>query len=127
MKPFIFTKCGMVWNEKGEIRRTLLEIRRECEDSLRRLQVEAIDLYQIHWPVEDQDIEEGWSTMADLKHEGKVRNIGVSNFTVAQMERAGDRPDRLTPAALLADQSRGRNRDSALLPRSHDRRHQLLA
>src|SRR5579864_2589614 len=72
VKPFIFTKCGMVWNEKRDVKRTLLEIRRECEDSLRRLQVERIDLYQIHWPVEDEDIEEGWSTMADLKKEGKV-------------------------------------------------------
>ncbi len=51
VKPFIFTKCGIVWNEKREIRRTLTEIRREIEDSLRRLQVEVIDLYQIHWPV----------------------------------------------------------------------------
>ena len=87
VKPFIFTKCGMVWDEKGEVRRTLLEIRRECEDSLRRLQVEHIDLYQIHWPFEDQDIEEGWSTMAELKQEGKVRHIGVSNFSVSQMHR----------------------------------------
>jgi aryl-alcohol dehydrogenase-like predicted oxidoreductase len=87
IKPFIFTKSGMVWNEKREIKRTLLQIRREVEDSLRRLQVERIDLYQIHWPVEDQDIEEGWRTMADLKREGKVRHIGVSNFSVSQMER----------------------------------------
>lgn len=87
VKPFIFTKCGQVWNEKREVRRTLLEIRREVEDSLRRLQVETIDLYQIHWPVEDKDIEEGWSTMADLQREGKVQNIGVSNFSVAQMRR----------------------------------------
>jgi aryl-alcohol dehydrogenase-like predicted oxidoreductase len=87
VKPFVFTKSGMVWNEKREIKRTLLEIRREVEDSLRRLQVERIDLYQIHWPVEDKDIEEGWSTMADLKREGKVRHIGVSNFSVSQMER----------------------------------------
>jgi aryl-alcohol dehydrogenase-like predicted oxidoreductase len=87
VKPFIFTKCGMVWNEKREIKRTLLEIRREVEDSLRRLQVEAIDLYQIHWPVEDKDIEEGWTTMAELKKEGKVRHIGVSNFSPQQMER----------------------------------------
>jgi len=86
VKPFIFTKSGMVWNEKG-IKRTLLEIRREVEDSLRRLQVERIDLYQVHWPVEDKDIEEGWSTMASLKREGKVRHIGVSNFSVSQMER----------------------------------------
>jgi aryl-alcohol dehydrogenase-like predicted oxidoreductase len=87
VKPFIFTKCGMVWDEKGEIKRTLLQIRREVEDSLRRLQVEAIDLYQIHWPVEDKDIEEAWTTMADLLREGKVRHIGVSNFSVEQMKR----------------------------------------
>jgi aryl-alcohol dehydrogenase-like predicted oxidoreductase len=87
VKPFIFTKSGMVWDEKRVVRRTLLEIRREVEDSLRRLQVDAIDLYQIHWPVEDQDIEEGWTAMAELKREGKVRHIGVSNFSVEQMER----------------------------------------
>ncbi len=87
VKPFIFTKCGMVWNEKREITRTLLQIRREVEESLRRLQVEAIDLYQIHWPVEDKDLEQAWTTMAALKQEGKVRFIGVSNFSVAQMQR----------------------------------------
>ena len=87
VKPFVFTKCGMVWNEKKEIKRTLREIRRECEESLRRLQVERIDLYQIHWPVEDRDVEEAWSTMAALQKEGKVRHIGVSNFSVEQMER----------------------------------------
>jgi aryl-alcohol dehydrogenase-like predicted oxidoreductase len=87
VKPFIFTKCGMVWNEKREIKRTLLEIRREVEQSLLRLQVQAIDLYQIHWPIEDQDIEAGWTTMAELQREGKVRYIGVSNFSVSQMER----------------------------------------
>ena len=86
-KPFIFTKSGMIWNEKREITRNLLQIRREVEASLRRLHVETIDLYQIHWPVEEVDIEEGWSTMAALKKEGKVRNIGVSNFSVEQMER----------------------------------------
>ncbi len=87
VKPFIFTKCGMVWNQQREIKRTLLEIRREVEDSLRRLQVDAIDLYQIHWPIEDQDIEAGWTTMAELKREGKVKFIGVSNFSVAQIQR----------------------------------------
>jgi aryl-alcohol dehydrogenase-like predicted oxidoreductase len=87
VKPFLFTKCGMVWDEKREIKRTLLEIRREVEDSLRRLQAEAIDLYQIHWPVEDKDLEEAWTTMAALKQEGKVRFIGVSNFSIAQMQR----------------------------------------
>jgi aryl-alcohol dehydrogenase-like predicted oxidoreductase len=87
VKPFIFTKCGMVWNQQREIKRTLLEIRREVEDSLRRLQVDAIDLYQIHWPIEDQDIEAGWTAMAELQHEGKVKFIGVSNFSVAQIQR----------------------------------------
>jgi aryl-alcohol dehydrogenase-like predicted oxidoreductase len=87
-KPYIFTKCAMRWDNKGEIYHSLKEIRLEIEDSLRRLQVETIDLYQIHWPNPDSDIEEGWSTMADLQREGKVRWIGVSNFSVAQMERA---------------------------------------
>jgi len=63
-------------------------IRREVEDSLRRLQVDVIDLYQIHWPNPDEDIEEGWSTLAALKAEGKVRHIGVSNFNVNQLRRA---------------------------------------
>jgi aryl-alcohol dehydrogenase-like predicted oxidoreductase len=89
VKPFIFTKCGMVWNGNGEIKRTLTEIRREVEDSLRRLQVETIDLYQIHWPVDDkdEDLLDAWTTMAELQHEGKVRYIGVSNFSALQMER----------------------------------------
>jgi aryl-alcohol dehydrogenase-like predicted oxidoreductase len=87
-KPYIFTKCAMVWNDKREITNSLKQIRRECEDSLRRLQVDAIDLYQIHWPKPDEEIEEGWTVMADLQREGKVRWIGVSNFNVAQTERA---------------------------------------
>lgn len=87
VKPFIFTKCGMVWDEKREIRRTLTQIRREVEGSLRRLQVHAIDLYQIHWPVDGEDLLDAWGTMADLQREGKVRHIGVSNFSTEQMER----------------------------------------
>ena len=87
-KPYIFTKCARVWNEKREIGKSLKQIRREAEDSLRRLQVEAIDLYQVHWPEPDEEIEEGWFTMADLQREGKVRWIGISNFSVSQMERA---------------------------------------
>ncbi|HEY3992352.1 MAG TPA: aldo/keto reductase [Ktedonobacteraceae bacterium] len=88
--PYIFTKCSLVWNE-GErtIHHSLkaASIRREVEGSLRRLNVEAIDLYQIHWPDPEEDIEEGWQTMADLKKEGKVRYIGVSNFNVSQLRR----------------------------------------
>ncbi len=87
-KPYVFTKSGMIWNEKREITRSLKTIRSEVENSLRRLQVETIDLYQIHWPIPDEEIEEGWSTMDELRREGKVRWIGVSNFNVAQMERA---------------------------------------
>jgi aryl-alcohol dehydrogenase-like predicted oxidoreductase len=87
-KPYLFTKCSMVWDEKREITNSLKQIRREVEDSLRRLQVEAIDLYQVHWPKPDEDIEEGWTVMADLQKQGKVRWIGVSNFSTSQMERA---------------------------------------
>ncbi len=87
-KPYIFTKCAMVWNEQREIVNSMKQVRREIEDSLRRLQVEAIDLYQIHWPKPDEEIEEAWTALADLRRAGKVRWIGVSNFSVAQMERA---------------------------------------
>jgi aryl-alcohol dehydrogenase-like predicted oxidoreductase len=88
-RPYVFTKCERVWNEKREIQKVLKRdsIRRECEDSLRRLKVDTIDLYQIHWPEPDDDVEEGWETLAKLKEEGKVRWIGVSNFNVAQLER----------------------------------------
>ncbi len=89
-KPYIFTKCERVWDDQRQIRKSLKResLRRECEDSLRRLQVDTIDLYQIHWPEPDEDIEEGWETLARLKEEGKVRWIGVSNFNLAQLERA---------------------------------------
>lgn len=89
-RPYIFTKCGLVWDERGNISNSLKRdsIRREVEASLRRLRVEVIDLYQIHWPNPDEDIEEGWSTLAELQKEGKVRYIGVSNFSVEQMQRA---------------------------------------
>jgi aryl-alcohol dehydrogenase-like predicted oxidoreductase len=88
-RPYVFTKCERIWNEKREIQKSLKadSIRRECEASLRRLKVDAIDLYQIHWPEPEEDIEEGWGAMAKLKEEGKVRWIGVSNFNKAQMER----------------------------------------
>ena len=86
-KPYVFTKCSMLWDEKREIHRSLKTVRQELEASLRRLQIEVIDLYQIHWPMPEDQIEEGWSTMADLQREGKIRWIGVSNFSVAQTER----------------------------------------
>jgi aryl-alcohol dehydrogenase-like predicted oxidoreductase len=88
-RPYVFTKCERTWNEKREIKGILKadSIRRECEGSLRRLKVDVIDLYQIHWPQPDEDVEEGWGALAKLKEEGKVRWIGVSNFNVAQLER----------------------------------------
>jgi aryl-alcohol dehydrogenase-like predicted oxidoreductase len=87
-KPYVFTKSSMTWGEDRKIVQTMKKIRAEVEGSLQRLGVEVIDLYQIHWPVPDEEIEEGWGTMAALQREGKVRWIGVSNFSVAQMERA---------------------------------------
>lgn len=89
-KPHLFTKCERRWDENRNIYPSLkaASIRKECEDSLRRLQLDVIDLYQLHWPEPDQEIEEGWTEMARLKEEGKVRWIGVSNFNVEQMKRA---------------------------------------
>jgi aryl-alcohol dehydrogenase-like predicted oxidoreductase len=88
--PYVFTKCARIWNERREIGKSLKadSVRREVEASLRRLQVERIDLYQIHWPEPDEQVEEGWTAMAQLKAEGKVRYIGVSNFNVDQLRRA---------------------------------------
>jgi aryl-alcohol dehydrogenase-like predicted oxidoreductase len=88
-RPYIFTKCARNWDASRQIVKLLKRdaVRTECENSLRRLQVDTIDLYQIHWPEPDEDIEEGWGTLAELQKEGKVRWIGVSNFNAAQMER----------------------------------------
>lgn len=89
-RPYVFTKCERAWNADGQVTPSLKaeSIRKECEDSLRRLKVDLIDLYQVHWPQPEEDIEEGWTTMAELQREGKVRHIGVSNFSVEQMRRA---------------------------------------
>jgi aryl-alcohol dehydrogenase-like predicted oxidoreductase len=88
-RPYVFTKCGMVWNGRRNISRCLKgdSIRREIEASLKRLKVETLDLCQIHWPDPDPDIEEAWGALVRLKSEGKIRHIGVSNFSAAQMER----------------------------------------
>src|SRR5208282_1548257 len=82
--------CERVWNERREIGKSLKadSIRHEVEASLRRLELDVIDLYQIHWPEPEEDIEEGWTAMAQLQREGKVRWIGVSNFNVDQLRRA---------------------------------------
>src|SRR5580700_5653711 len=89
-KPYVFTKCERVWNERREIAKSLKadSIRREVEASLRRLRLDVIDLYQIHWPEPEVDIEEGWTAMAQLQREGKVRWIGVCNFNADQMRHA---------------------------------------
>lgn len=99
-KPYVFTKCSMRWNlEDRKIYRALdaQSVRQECEDSLRRLERDVIDLYQVHWPDPESEIEEGWETLAKLKEEGKVRYIGVSNFSVAQMKRV----QRIEPITSL--------------------------
>jgi aryl-alcohol dehydrogenase-like predicted oxidoreductase len=89
-RPLVFTKGGQPEGPNRSTVQTLKRdsLRREVEGSLQRLRVEALDLYQIHWPIPDEEIEEGWSTFAELKEEGLVRHIGVSNFSVAQLERA---------------------------------------
>lgn len=89
-KPYLFTKCSLVWNNDGTVSNILKarSLKRECENSLRRLRADKIDLYQIHWPNPDADIEEGWKALAELQGEGKVRWIGVSNFDVGQLKRA---------------------------------------
>ena len=100
-RPIVATKCGIVWDDPstGEARRHIKaeSIRREIDDSLRRLGVDVIDLYQIHWPDPDEDIEEAWTEVARLVEAGKVRYAGVSNFSVAQLERAR----RIHPPASL--------------------------
>jgi aryl-alcohol dehydrogenase-like predicted oxidoreductase len=91
-RPYVFTKCGLRGDANAEVQKVLTadSIRGEVEDSLRRLSVDVIDLCQIHWPPDPDspELEEGWSTLADLKREGKVRWIGVSNFNVRQLRRA---------------------------------------
>jgi len=91
-RPYVFTKCVLRWDDKGSVHMDFspASIRKECEESLRRLQVEQIDLYQIHWPPQDngRGLEEAWKTVASLQKEGMVRWIGVSNFDAIQMFRA---------------------------------------
>jgi aryl-alcohol dehydrogenase-like predicted oxidoreductase len=88
-RPYVFTKASLVEGRGRKVVHNLTRdsIRREAEASLARLGVDAIDLYQVHWPDPDEDIEEGWAAMAELKDEGLVRHIGVSNFSVEQMRR----------------------------------------
>ena len=88
-RPLVATKCERCWDEQGRIipRLEKESIRAEAEASLRQLGVEVLDLYQIHWPQPDEDIEEGWEAIADLIRAGKVRYGGVSNFSLSQLQR----------------------------------------
>ncbi|MCX6553195.1 MAG: aldo/keto reductase [Acidobacteria bacterium] len=102
-RPYVFTKGSLVWDDKGTISHSLKKasLRKEVDDSLRRLETDVIDLYQVHWSkpwgsdAPASDIEEGWQTLADLQKAGKLRHIGVSNFDVSEM-------DRLRPIARIA-------------------------
>ncbi len=93
-RPLVFTKCGIVWDENRNVGHNLApaSVRNEVEASLRRLRVDVLDLCQIHWPSfppgsPDPDLEDAWTTLADLVAEGKIRHIGISNFDVSQMQR----------------------------------------
>ncbi len=117
-KPYVFTKCVLLWDENGHVTKSLdpQSIRKECEDSLRRLRVDTIDLYQIHWPPDDNDeeIKPAWEMMAQLKEEGKVRYIGVSNFNVEQIKIA----ESIAPVTSLQPKYSliSRNIENEILP-----------
>ncbi|HET8921970.1 MAG TPA: aldo/keto reductase [Candidatus Acidoferrum sp.] len=100
-RPYVFTKCVLVWDKEGKIHQefSAASIRSECDDSLRRLQVDTIDLYQMHWPPADNGpgLEEAWRIMAALQKEGKIRWIAVSNFNVEQLKRA----EKIAPVTSL--------------------------
>jgi len=99
VRPIIATKCGILWNEKRQKVPCLRpeSIRKECEQSLKRLGIEAIDLYQMHWPEPEEEIEDAWAEMARLKQQGKVRYIGVSNYNAEQIRRI----QKIHPVASL--------------------------
>ena len=100
-RPYVFTKCAMRWDTNGRVTKvhSAESIRQECADSLRRLQLDVIDLYQIHWPPEDNGpaLEESWQTLASLQKEGKVRWIGVSNYNVPHLQRC----EKIAPVTSL--------------------------
>jgi aryl-alcohol dehydrogenase-like predicted oxidoreductase len=115
-RPYVFTKASLLDDGTGRVRHSLKRdsILREAEASLKRLGVDAIDLYQIHWPIPEGDIEEGWAAMAELKERGLVRHIGVSNFDTGQLERIqGIAPvETLQPQYSLID----REAEDEILP-----------
>ncbi|MEV6831829.1 aldo/keto reductase [Amycolatopsis sp. NPDC051102] len=115
-RPYVFTKASLLDDGTGRVRHSLKRdsILREAEASLKRLGVDAIDLYQIHWPIPEGDIEEGWAAMAELKERGLVRHIGVSNFDTGQLKRIqGIAPvETLQPQYSLID----REAEDEILP-----------
>jgi aryl-alcohol dehydrogenase-like predicted oxidoreductase len=128
-RPYIFTKCSLIWDDSGKVSHNLqaASIRREAEASLTRLGVDSIDLYQIHWPAwrggpesdSPGSIEEAVGTLALLQREGKIRNIGLSNFNAKQMQRA------LNVAAITSLQPQysllSRDVESSILPFARER------
>jgi aryl-alcohol dehydrogenase-like predicted oxidoreductase len=120
-RPLVFTKASLLDGPDHTVVHSLKRdsIRREAEGSLNRLGIEAIDLYQIHWPIPVEDIEEGWSALAELHAEGLVRHIGVSNFSVAQLRQI----EGIAPVETLQPPYSLINRDAepALLPYAFER------
>ena len=126
-RPYVLTKCGLRWDAAGKTRRefTAQSIRQECEDSLRRLGTNVIDLYQIHWPPQDSGpgLEDAWATMAALQREGKVRWIGVSNFDEVEIRRA----DAIAPVTSLQAPYSLIRRDVEVTTLPHCQRHGIGA
>jgi aryl-alcohol dehydrogenase-like predicted oxidoreductase len=128
VRPFVATKCGRTWDDQGSDGHGLqaASIRAECEASLQRLGIDVIDLYQIHWPLPDEGIEEAWGTIAELIKEGKVRYGGVSNFSVEQIRRVRrEYPDLVSvqpPYSMLK-----RDIEAELIPYCEGERISVLA
>jgi aryl-alcohol dehydrogenase-like predicted oxidoreductase len=102
-RPRVFTKCGLAWKKRRILHRLKAEsVRSQVEGSLARLRVEVLDLVQVHWPDATPggpapDLEEGWTALARLRQEGKIRHVGASNFDVTELERVS----RIAPVASL--------------------------
>lgn len=98
-RPYVFTKCAIRWKDDRSLYNSLRagSVREEIENSLKRLRTDTLDLVQIHWPNPEAEIEEGWATLAELKNEGKIRHLGVSNFSIEQIKRL----DNIAPVETL--------------------------
>ena len=120
-RPYVFTKASILPGPDGRtVVRTLKHdsVIREAHASLQRLGVDVIDLYQIHRPTPDNEIEEGWSAFVELKEQGLVRHIGVSNFDVAQLRRV----QQIAPVETLQPQYSllSREIEDKILPYTHE-------